>query len=116
MHGDLSYRRRVDPVRGAFGDDQHSLEAGWQTDGRRLSVYSDRLGLIPIFVLIERGRTVVSDSLIDIAAVTTALQWDFDALSVYLRVGFFLGEDTPFKNIKVMPPATVLATEISNLR
>jgi asparagine synthetase B (glutamine-hydrolysing) len=34
---------------------------------------------------------------------------DFEALSVFLRLGFFLGDDTPFKRIRVLPPAGRLA-------
>ena len=40
---------------------------------------------------------------------------DYDALAVFLRIGLFIGDDTPFKHIKSLPPDVSFFWGIGNL-
>jgi len=85
-----------------------SLSAGWTAEENHVRAWTDRLGLIQMFYHIGRDGIVLADNLRDVATRISGLQFDFDALSIFFRLGFFLGNDTPFRGIKVLPPATSL--------
>lgn len=104
--GDLHYRRSADPYRGADGTQQYSLEAGWEWRDGTLQLYADRLGMIPIFYRSEAARLFVATSLHEIAAADRGLEADRAALAVFLRLGFFLGDDTPLDRVQVLSPGT----------
>jgi len=71
-----------------------------------IRVFSDRLGIVPLFVSHQGDRFVVASSLRECARHVSHLEFDFDALAVFLRLGYFLGADTPFTQIKVVSPNT----------
>ncbi|MBV9852515.1 MAG: asparagine synthetase B family protein, partial [Armatimonadetes bacterium] len=50
----------------------------------------------------------VSPSLVHLIAQGAPAELDDTALAVFLRLGFFLGEDTPFASIRALPPAATL--------
>jgi asparagine synthase (glutamine-hydrolysing) len=82
------------------------IHAGWSWNGRELVVEQDRYGFFPLFEWRTGNvRTLATDlfALLDLGAPR---ELDFDALSVFVRVGFFVGADTPFRAIRaVLPPA-----------
>lgn len=92
---------RID--RGA-GQDPDGAFAQWDWDGSVLTAAVDRFGLYPLFYAAdENGITIGSSPLLLIAhGVDPAA--DHRARSAFLRLGFYLGEDTPFRHIKVLPP------------
>jgi asparagine synthase (glutamine-hydrolysing) len=85
-----------------------SLAAGWKADGDHVAAWTDRLGFIQIFCHIGCDEIMLADNLRDVASRVSGLQFDFDALSIFFRLGFFLGNDTPFCGIKVLPPSISL--------
>lgn len=105
-HGELSLAREADYCRSANQDAQATLVAGWEWRSNALKIFADRLGLVPIFYSVQRSEIHLSDSLARIAVALPSAQWDLDALAVFLRLGFFVGDDTPFQGVKVLPPGT----------
>ena len=89
------------------------IYANWIWSGSELTLEADRYGMFPLFVSIAANRcTVASDlTLLLDAGAPSAL--DYDALSVFLRLGFFVGGDTSFSSISVLPPAAALRWEAS---
>ena len=82
--------------------------ASWEWDGRRLGVRNDRYGASPLFYWHDDQQFAVSPSilvLIERGAPTTI---DEPGLAAFLRLGFFLGDDTPFAAIKAVPPGSLL--------
>lgn len=78
--------------------------AGWQWDGRELHLDNDRYGLFPLFSsMTANSCTIASDleTLLDLGADRTL---DRDAFAAFLRLGFFLDDDTPFAAIRAVPP------------
>jgi asparagine synthase (glutamine-hydrolysing) len=77
----------------------------WAWDGFELKIRTDRFGFRPLFYAdCDRG-IAVSPSIARLLELGVSREVDYDALGVFLRLGFFLGEDTPFKAVKSVPPA-----------
>lgn len=88
--------------------DADGIFAEWDWDGRRLVVCNDRYGLQPLFhAILPGGGIAVSPSIIQLLALGASTQLDLDALSIFFRFGYFLGEDTPFQSIRTVPPNAV---------
>ena len=84
------------------------IYAGWRWTGRELVIEQDRYGFFPLFEWAGADTRVVSTSLVTLIEQGAPRALDLDALSVFARVGFFVGADTPFESIRaVLPPALV---------
>jgi asparagine synthase (glutamine-hydrolysing) len=103
--GSQSWRRNAHP---ACGNGEHWLEAGWHWDGTGLRVWSDRYGFIPLFVHQTPERVVVADGIDAMLAAGVPAELDYEALAVFLRTGFFLGDATAFRTMRCVPPASTL--------
>jgi hypothetical protein len=82
--------------------------ARWTWDGHILVVENDRHGVFPLFWHASPGTIAVSpsiDALLDSGVPATL---DDTALAVFLRAGYFAGDDTPFASIRALPPAARL--------
>lgn len=79
--------------------------AGWNWDGERLVVSNDRYGFQPLFwSALNDGGVVVSPSLLTLIDQGARAELDIEALAVFFRLGYFIGEDTPFASIRSVPP------------
>lgn len=82
--------------------------ARWCWDGGRLVVNNDRYGFYPLFWFSgPNGGVCVSPSLTRLIELGAPTELNTDALAVFFRLGYFLGNDTPFSAIKVVPPNAV---------
>ncbi|PWF47921.1 asparagine synthase [Massilia glaciei] len=82
--------------------------AHWTWVGQRLTAGNDRHGFYPLFYASWDGSFAISPSIDRLLALGAPAMLDTRALSVFLRLGFFIGEDTPFEHIRAMPPGAVL--------
>ena len=81
------------------------IYAGWSWNGREVVVDQDRYGLFPLFEWRAGNTRVLSTDLVTLLECGAPRALDLDALSVFVRVGFFVGSDTPFTAIRaVLPP------------
>jgi asparagine synthase (glutamine-hydrolysing) len=78
--------------------------AGWEWDGNRLTVFNDRYGFYPLYYFAGPAECAVSPSLSTLLSLGTDAELDYDALAVFLHLGHFLGDDTPFLAIRAVPP------------
>ena len=78
--------------------------ARWHWDGAALTAEVDRYGFFSLYYAIEGDRLRISPSLLQLAALGCDLTQDRRALAAFHRLGIFIGDDTPFTNIKVLPP------------
>jgi asparagine synthase (glutamine-hydrolysing) len=81
------------------------IYAEWIWDGDRLIVRNDRYGFYPLYYFAGKDEIAVSTSLTELIRLGAPTQLDESGLAVFLRLGFFIGEDTPFSAIKLVPPA-----------
>lgn len=88
----------------------------WQDDV--LSIRNDRYGLIQLFIFADKTRIVVSPCLLEVLRRVGGTVGGFDetALDIFFRVGMFIGEDTPFERIRVLPPGVEATWSRGDLR
>ncbi len=93
---------------GADGDPEDGVFAEWAWDGAELVARNDRLGFYPLFWSVESRKDAsivrVSSSLLRLLAEGVDPEPDHEARGVFLRLGFYIDEDTPYKHIRVLPP------------
>ena len=77
--------------------------AEWRWDGQRLTACNDYSGYYPVFYYADADQVMISESLIRLIALGAPAEFDEDALAVFCRCGFFLGERTPFRAIRALP-------------
>jgi asparagine synthetase B (glutamine-hydrolysing) len=81
--------------------------AEWRWDGEQLAVANDRYGFQPLFYFTRPGEIGLAPAVQTLLDRGAPRDLDWDALAVFLRLGFFLGEDTPFRAIRAVPPGAV---------
>jgi asparagine synthase (glutamine-hydrolysing) len=95
----------LSPVKGGARDvGDGAVFSEWNWDGRELTLRTDRLGFFPLFYARREGEILVGASLRTLIEQGADTELDDAGLASYLRLKFFLGEDTPFKSIRVLPP------------
>jgi hypothetical protein len=85
-------------------DRPDGIFAEWSWDGRRLTVRTDRYGVAPLFYFHDGSRFAVSPSIVRLVDAGAPTRFDESALAVFVRLGFFVGDDTPFRSIRAVPP------------
>jgi asparagine synthase (glutamine-hydrolysing) len=90
----------------------------WSWESGVLSVKNDFFGIEPLYYAATSASICVSPFISSILACGIPADPNDGAISVFLRLGFYIGEDTPFCNIRALPPNAELiwkpgsATEI----
>ena len=79
--------------------------AQWSFEDGRLLVETDRYGMYPLFVHIGKQEIFISPSVVKLLELGVPRDLDLDALCVFLHIGFFLRDETPFRAIRALPPA-----------
>lgn len=85
-------------------DSSLGLYGWWTWDGSTLQAEVDPLGYFSLFVYRKGDQIALSSSILQLLALGADPEPDPVALAVFHRIGHFLGEDTPFRHIKVLPP------------
>ena len=88
--------------------DTDGIYAGWHWDGQRLAIETDRYGMYPLFAWTTPDCCAISSDLEALLGLGAPRTLDYDALAVFLRIGFFIAADTPFRAIRAVPPRPVL--------
>jgi hypothetical protein len=92
-------------VTSTIGSDRpDGIFAEWSWDGRRLTVRNDRYGVAPLFYVHDGSRLAVSPSIVRLVDGGAPTDFDESALALFFRLGFFVGDDTPFRSIRTIPP------------
>jgi len=80
----------------------------WSWDGNCLKARNDRYGFYPAYYYADSNQIAVSTSIGRLLESGASRNLDDVALSVFLRFGSFIGEDTPFREIRALPPNATL--------
>ena len=83
--------------------------ATWRWDGQCLRVENDRYGFYPLYYFANEVEVCISPSLVRLIGEGAPDELDYPALAVFLRLGFFVGDDTPFEAIRAVPPGADFA-------
>ncbi len=97
------------------GERDDGVFAEWTWDGRRLHVEVDRYGVSPLFYWSDGSQLCVSPSLLAVLQCGAPAGFDDDALAAFLRLGYYLGDDTPFAAIRTVSPGAVITWERGRL-
>src|SRR5262249_6342036 len=80
----------------------------WSWDGNRLRVRNDRYGCYPFYYFANSDEIAISTSIVRLLEAGASPVLDDVGLAAFLRLGFFLGEDTPFLEIRALLPSPLL--------
>src|SRR5262249_59126445 len=69
---------------------------------------NDRYGFYPFYYFANSDEIAISTSIVRLLEAGASPVLDDPGLAAFLRLGFFLGEDTPFLEIRALPPSAVL--------
>ncbi len=89
-------------------EQRNGVWAQWEWNGRELVVRHDPGGFRPIYYFTRPGEIAVAPSLVTLLRQGAPRELDDDALAAFFRLGFFLGDDTPFRAIRAVPANTDL--------
>jgi len=98
------------------GDQPDGIFASWRWDGTRLTVTNDRYGFHPLFYFSHENSVGISRSVIKLLELGAPTDLDEEGLAVFLRLGFFIGDHTPFKYIRALPPNVSFEWSAGKLR
>ncbi len=87
----------------------------WRWDGKTLALESDRYGAFPVYYYTRPEEFCLSTSLSALLEAGASQELDYGALLTFLRLGFFLAEDTPFTDVRALPPGARLVWEDGKL-
>ena len=88
----------------------------WTWDGSRFVLTNDRLGFRPVYYFASASAFGVGTRISDLVLAGAPLEVDDAAVAVFLRLGFFLGDDTPFRHIRSVPKDALLTWSDGRLR
>ena len=100
----------------ACGGTPEGIYLRWTWTGADLGLEQDRYGLYPSFVARTERQCVLSTDLGQLLEHGVSREFDDDALAVFVRLGFFVGGDTPFAAVRAMPPGAVVQYGASGFR
>jgi asparagine synthase (glutamine-hydrolysing) len=89
--------------------------AQWTWDRHRLRVNNDRFGFLPIYFAKLPNGFGISTSIMDLLRAGANAQLNDAAIAVFLRLGYYIGNDTPFQNIHLLPPCSELTWDGSKV-
>lgn len=78
--------------------------ARWRWSDGKLTAQVDPLGFFSLFYWVKGNRLLLSPSILQLIALGADTALDDRALAVFFRLGLFVNQDTPFRDIKVLPP------------
>jgi asparagine synthetase B (glutamine-hydrolysing) len=78
--------------------------ARWRWDGRCFELSTDRYGMYPLYWAHAGNTFRLASSIPALIRAGSSHELDEQALAVFFRLGFFVGDDTPFRAIHALPP------------
>lgn len=94
------------PVR--FETGLGGIFGSWNWNGEMLQAEVDPYGMFSLFYTQTSNGIMLSTSPIQLLSLGAPSEIDETALTVFHLLGWYINEDTPFKHIKVLPPAARL--------
>jgi asparagine synthase (glutamine-hydrolysing) len=87
------------------GEENNSgIFSRWKWDGKLLRARNDRFGFYPIYIYRKGGEIGLSPSIPALIRNGADATLNYHGLAVALRFGQFIGDDSPFEYIHVLPP------------
>lgn len=94
---------------------EDGIWAEWRWHQEQIELRNDRYGMFPLYIYNTSDTFGVSTHIEDLLQNGAPVELDDAAISVFLRLGFFIGNDTPFLKIRAIPPGSRLTWNKGNL-
>jgi asparagine synthase (glutamine-hydrolysing) len=78
--------------------------AAWSADEQGVEIRNDRYGFYPLYYFSNDREFAASPFVLTLLALGASRELDDEGLAVFLRLGSFLRERTPFREIRALPP------------
>jgi len=88
--------------------DVDGIFVDWSWDGSCLTVRSDRYGFYPVYYFAYSNEIAISTSICRLLESGACRDLDYKGIAAFLHIGCFIGEDTPFRDIRALPPNAAL--------
>jgi len=88
--------------------DNEGVWVTWNWDGKTFELKNDRFGFYPMYFYTQDGQFGISSDLSALANTLPRVNLDDAAISVFLRLGYYIGDTTPFQDIRRVPPACTM--------
>jgi len=86
----------LDAVDGVF--------AAWAANDDGVEIRNDRSGIYPLYYFAGEKEFAASPFLLTLLALGAPQDLDDEALALFIRWGGFIGDQTPFRQIRALPP------------
>ncbi|MCA9062427.1 MAG: hypothetical protein KDA96_05195 [Planctomycetaceae bacterium] len=98
-HARLGYR-----VSGTQASPGEGVWAEWDWDGQTLTFENERFGFYSVFYARIGDGIGLSTSATELVRAGASANLDDAAIAVFLRMGYYVGDDTPFQAVRLLPP------------
>jgi asparagine synthase (glutamine-hydrolysing) len=88
----------------------------WDNESKELYLVRDRMGIKPLYYLLNREKLVFASEIKAIAALEPHLTFDKNAFWKFLRTAVFNGAETVFSEIRRLEPGTYMKVEGQNIK
>ena len=95
-------------IDGSGADGPDGVFVRWRVLDGEFTLDTDRYGMFPCYYCVGSNTLRVSPSIPRLLADGAPATLDDEALAVFLRLGFFLDDRTPFQAIRAVPPGARL--------
>lgn len=91
---------------GADAENADGVFCGWTWDGTTLRAWNDQLGFAQLFYAEQDGGRTITVGNNPLGLLDHGIEPILDdrAIAAFLRLGYFLGEDTAFQAVRALPP------------
>ena len=100
----------------SLGNRARDVFVDWNWDGERLTLTNDRYGFYPVYYFRRGNEFAVSPSITRLLDLAGDVELDVNALSVFLRLAWLIGEDTLFTSIRALPPGSTVTWHHGDLK
>ena len=104
------------PASCVIGYPADGIYTEWHWNGSELTLQNDRYGLFPTYYFVGEDQFGLSPSLEQLFALGASTDLDDTALAVFVRLGYFLGSDTAFRQIRALPASARLEWQRGHLK
>lgn len=99
-----------------LGNKSCNIFAEWNWNGEIFTLTNDRHGFFPIYYFCDGNEFAVSSSIEKLLEFAGEIEFNEDALALFLRLGWLIGNDTIFKKIYALAPSSVLTWSKGKLK
>ncbi len=96
-------------------DSRHGVFSQWKFENDTLTFINDQFGFFPTYYYQDEDTFAISNAPLALLKIAKIKELDEAALAVFFRMEMFIGDMSPFKGIKALPPGVTLTYDSNGL-